>query len=82
MAYKNTITHPSSAVHDIQMMSLDEIIEQYGIEINTDGSVWDTVEGKEFSTLTEWAIFTDELNNDELYDNFSKIDSKKWFDDD
>ena len=71
----------SSAAYNIRVLPLIEITEQYGIEIEEDGSIWDTVEGQRFDTLTDWAAYIDELNNDELYDNFSKIGSKHEFDD-
>ena len=81
MTHKNYHTNQTSAVHNIKILPLHEITKQYGIEIEDDGYIWDMVEGKRFNTLENWAIYIDELNNDELYDNFSKIGSKQSFDD-
>lgn len=73
--------HNSSAVHNIKILPLHEITQQYGIEIEDDGSIWDSVEGMSFKNLNEWAIYIDDLNNEEVYNNFSKIGSKHGFDD-
>lgn len=81
MAYKTRLTS-SSASHNIKKLPLDELIKQYGIEIDPiDESIWDMVEGKRFKNLKEWALHVDEMSNDDLYDNYARIGSKQAFDD-
>lgn len=59
---KSHAHHPVCTVmHDIQCMTLDELEERYSIEVDEDGYVWDTLEGKGFDDLQEWAIYTEEL---------------------
>jgi hypothetical protein len=55
----------NTPLHDIQILSTTELVERYGIEIDDDESVWDTVEGRSFKSLKDWAIYTEE--QDELY---------------
>lgn len=81
MTHKHYHTNQSSVVHAIKTLPIFEIVQQYGIEIEDNGHIWDVVEQRRFTTLEDWAVYMDELNNDELYDNFSKIGSKQLFDD-
>lgn len=67
-------------MHDVEELSTEELDSTYGITINDDGSVWDSLEGKEFSSLFLWAEFT--ANQEEADDSFHKIGSNRWYDDD
>lgn len=55
----------NTPVHDIQTLTLSELTNLYGIEVNKDGIVYDLVEGKDFTSLYDWAVYTEE--QDELY---------------
>jgi hypothetical protein len=57
----------NTPLHDIQNLTLAELTDLYGIEVNKDGIVYDMVEGKDFPNLREWAIYTEEQN--ELYED-------------
>ena len=41
-------------MHDVEGLSVEELDSIYGITIDADGSVWDSLEGKEFSSLFLW----------------------------
>lgn len=67
-------------MHDVESMTPDEQESIYGITIDEDGSVWDSLEGKSFDNLYSWAEFTAE--QEEADDSFHKIGGKHWYDDD
>lgn len=78
MSNKNHITS-DGPLHDIRVLSTNELIELYGIEIEDHGSVWDPVEHMSFRNLTEWAEYYIEINED--LDDYSKIGKKQNWDD-
>lgn len=71
-----------SVVRVIQTMSLEEIEQEYGIEIDEDGSVWDGCEGRNFDTLAEWALFMDECEAAALEASMCKGNVRYGFEDD
>lgn len=82
MSHKHYAPQVRGVMHDIQVMSYDEIQDYYGIEIDNDGSIWDPLEGKSFKDIHEWATFAAEQEEDVKYDNFTKIGGKRYYDDD
>lgn len=73
---------PDSVVRVIQTMSLEEIEQEYGIEIDDTGAVWDGCEGRTFDTLAEWALFMDECEDAALEASRCKGNVRYGFDDD
>lgn len=73
---------PESVVRVIQTMSIEEIEQEYGIEIDEDGSVWDGCEGRSFSSLAEWALFMDECEDAAVEAAMCKGNVRYGFDDD
>lgn len=71
-----------NVLHDVQTMSDDELEINYSIEIDEDGSVYDTLEGKEFDSLTSWAMYTNDVNLNAQHSKYDKIKNKYGFDDD
>lgn len=63
---KHYVHHQRSVMHDIECMSVEELEQQYDIEVDEDGYVWDYCEGKEFTTLHEWGVFIENLQAEEL----------------
>lgn len=64
-------------------MTEEELSEFYDIEIDEDGSVWDRCEGKAFDNLQEWAIFIQDLEEEEDDDvPYIKTGGKRRYDDD
>lgn len=77
-------THPQHRVmHDIECMSVEELEQQYDIEVDADGIVWDHCEGREFPNLYEWGVFVEHLEAEEL-DEYEPIikTGKRRLDDD
>lgn len=72
---------PDSTVRVIKTMSTEEIEVQYGIEISEDGSVWDPLDLKQFHSLTEWALYLDEVEQQELEAASYRGNCKYAFDD-
>ena len=68
-------------MHDVEALSVDEQETMYGITIDPDGSVWDSLEGKEFSSLFLWAEYTASFM-EEADDSFHKTGGGRWYDDD
>lgn len=67
-------------LHDAEAMSPDELEDTYGVTVDEDGTVWDSLEGREFNSLYSWAEFTAE--QEEADDSFHKFGGKQWYDDD
>lgn len=68
-------------LHDIKVMSKPQLEEQYGIEFQQGSKqVWDPVENKMFTDLTEWATFVVEQDDD--FDTFHTKATKGSWDDD
>jgi hypothetical protein len=79
MSNKNHITS-DGPLHDIRVLTTNEIINLYGIEIDDDGSVWDPIENWGFNDLRSWAEYYIEVNQD--LDNTSRIGKKQHWSDD
>lgn len=73
---------PESVVRVIQTMSTEEIEQEYGVEIDDDGSVWDACEGRSFGSLAEWALFMDECEDAAFEAVMCKGNVRYGFDDD
>lgn len=80
MSHKHYTPHVTGIMHDITVLTDAELIEQYGIEISLDRSVFDPVEDRTFKNLQEWAAFILEQEED-AYDHYEKIGHKHAFDD-
>lgn len=72
---------PDSVVRVIKSMSTEEIELQYGIEISEDGKVWDPLDMKQFHTLAEWALYMDDVEQQEFEASMCKGNSRYAFDD-
>lgn len=73
---------PDSVTRAIIHMSVEEIVDQYGIEVSEDGGVWDGCEGRNFATLAEWALFMDECEEAAFEAATCKGNTRYCFDDD
>jgi hypothetical protein len=49
-------------LHDFHHLTTDEFISRYGVEINEDGSVYDSTYNKSFPSLGDWVMFEAEQN--------------------
>lgn len=79
---RHNVSHTQSRVlNDVRTLSRQELIDLYGIEIAEDGTVFDPTENQKFKSLTEWASFIDERDDENNYGSFSKIGGKQYFDD-
>lgn len=58
---------------------LDDLEDEYGIEIYDDGSVWDPVDEQEYSTVTAWWNAT---NTTHAHGGFISTKSAKYSGDD
>jgi hypothetical protein len=66
----------STVLHDAHVMSVEQLMEEYGIEIDPDdGSVWDPFEYKSFDTVHEWAAYTQQMDEEEA-DEYQASSSK------
>lgn len=73
---------PESVVRAIQTMSIEEVEQQFGIEVDEDGSVWDACEGRSFDTLKEWALYMDECEEQAYEATMYRGNVRYGFDDD
>lgn len=73
-------------MHDVQTMSIEELEEQYGIEVDRDdGTVWDPCEYKSFDDIHEWATYMQQLEQEDdvvSTPSFVKTGGKHRYDDD
>lgn len=65
---------------DIKTMTHEQLQEQYDIEIDDIGNVYDNIEGKKFDTLILWAAYQVEQEQLET-ECFEKIRGKTHYDD-
>jgi hypothetical protein len=79
---KHYMHYQCRVMHDIQCMSIEQLEELYDITVDQDGTVWDNCEGKEFSTLSEWGLFIEELNRELDEDEHIVKTGKRRYDDD
>jgi hypothetical protein len=63
---KHYTHHQHNVMHDIECMSIEELEQQYDIEVDTDGTVWDHCEGKEFLDLQAWGLFVEKLEAEDV----------------
>lgn len=69
----------NNVFYHIKKLSHVELSQLYGIEILENNSVFDSIENKTFNTLTDWAQYFVEANNDTS--NFHKtFKSSEWDD--
>lgn len=60
---KHNMHHQQCRVmHDVVLMTIEQLQEQYDIQVEEDGTVWDNCEGKEFATLQDWALYIEEVS--------------------
>ncbi len=57
-------------LHDINHLSAEEVETLYGIVVEEAGIVFDPVENKRFSSISEWAEFEAELDEMEFSESF------------
>lgn len=67
---------------DVFKLSRDELYELYGVELRDDGSVYDPIEDKLFTSLTTWKQYADDQEEDDHYRSFQKIGGRYAYDDD
>lgn len=51
-------------LHDYKHLSPSEFANQYGLELRSDGSVYDVAYGQKFSSLNDWIEF--EVEQEEM----------------
>lgn len=78
---KNHVVHAiSNALHDVQVLTIEQLSERYDIEVDSDGSVWDNLEGRYFESLQEWAEYIDSFSDDDI-GACKKMNNKHRYDD-
>jgi hypothetical protein len=83
MKQHNNFTPSNSTIlQDLKTLTPESLYEQYGIHVEEDGTVWDSVEQRMFNNTTTWAEFIIDQEDDSHHAGFSKIGGKKYFDDD
>lgn len=73
---------PDSVTRAIIHMSIEEIAEHYGIEIAEDGRVYDPMDNRRFDSVTEWALYMDEVEQQAEYAAGYHGNTRYAFDDD
>lgn len=82
MSHRHHIPQTKGVMHDIKVLSPQDLSTQYGIEIDeASKSVWDPVEGRKFNSLLDWAAFIMEQEGDACDQHFERIGHKHAFDD-
>lgn len=51
---------------NVLKLSVEELQETFGIEVDEDGTVYDPVEDRSFATIIAWKYFTDQQEQDEM----------------
>lgn len=64
-------------LHTLDSTTTNEIESTYGIVVEDDGTVWDSLEGGTFDSIYEWAIYATE--NEDITPT-SKHCQKHWHD--
>lgn len=72
---------PLRVLNDIRTLSSEELLAFYGIEIATDGTVFDPAENLKFKNLIAWANHIVEQDSDNNYGSFNKIVGRHGLDD-
>lgn len=62
-------------------LSTEELYEIYGVELNEDGTVFDTIERKKFKTLAAWMQHAEEQEREDQYGSFEKTGGRYSYDD-
>lgn len=72
----------NNPLHDIKVLTEEQLCEKYGIDIYNEkygtDMVWDSVEGMGFNSLIDWAHYYIEVNEDSI--EVSKIGKKQNWD--
>lgn len=69
-------------MHDVQFMEIEDLEQQYDIEVYEDGTVWDRCEDRTFDSLDAWARFIQDLEAEDDDDTFVVKTGKRRYDDD
>lgn len=75
----NASSEVAHLVADVRRMSKEDAYQIHGIEIRTDGSVYDSTDDRRFRNLNEWASYVISLEGDEWEDEYDRH-SNKWED--
>lgn len=66
-------------MNNIFKMDSDELYDAYGIELDEDGTVYDPVEDKEFTSLATWKAYADQQEQGAT--KFEKFGGRWGYDD-
>lgn len=79
---KHHVSHTCHQVlHDIRTLTIDQLEERYDIEVDEEGGVWDSLEGRQFDDLHEWAVFFAEREEQDSEDTFCRSNGRGKYDD-
>lgn len=73
---------PDSVTRAIKTMSIEEIADQYGIEISDDGTIYDPMDQRQFDSIVEWALYMDEVEQQAMFAASYHGNTRYAFDDD
>lgn len=65
-------------IKQVNAVSEDDQYRDFGIEQDEDGTIFDTIEGKRFDTIVEWAQFNIEM---EIQDAAETAGQEYWLED-
>lgn len=65
---------------NLYKMSADELLDEFGIELRADKTVYDPVEDKVFRNVAAWKMYVDQQETSE-YGNFDKYAREHGYDD-
>lgn len=81
MKIKTPVHVKLSPLHDINVLTNDQLQHQYGIDIQENGSVWDPIEYKRFDSIIEWARYASEQDALLTIDTFQKRIHNHFYED-
>jgi hypothetical protein len=70
-------THSFSIAREIDRLSVEELEEQYNVELRADGTVFDLTENLKFPSLGDWIAFMDDDSDSNEY----SFGNKTYYDD-
>lgn len=71
-----------SVMRTIESMSVEEVVDQYGIEVSEAGHVFDPLDSRRFKSVVEWALYMDEVEEQAQYAASFHGNIRYGFDDD
>ena len=75
---KHFVHNACSIMQDIHDMTFDELEQKYEVEIDDDGSVWDSYEQRIFSDVHTWASYVQAENEADFEETYVDTSPRRF----